>query len=37
MKTGKPVEGLTDLVLWIWLFPVMLTAYVIMIGKGVKS
>jgi len=33
MKIGKPIENLLDLCLWIWLFPVMLVVYVIMIGK----
>jgi len=37
MKVDKPVEGIIDLALWIWLFPVMLTLYVFMIGKEVKS
>jgi hypothetical protein len=37
MKAGKPIEGIIDLILWIWLFPVMLTLYVLMIGKEVKS
>lgn len=37
MRVGKPIEGITDIILWIWLFPVMLTLYVFMVGKEVKS
>jgi hypothetical protein len=35
MKVGKPCENMFDLIGWIWLFPVMLVLYVLMIGKKV--
>lgn len=33
MRVGKPCEGVFDLVLWIWLFPVMICLYVFIVGK----
>ena len=37
MKVGKPCEGVTDLILWIWLSPIMLLVYIFMVGNAVKD
>lgn len=37
MKVGKPCEGVTDLILWIWMSPIMLVLYVFMVGKAAKE